>query len=187
MVTVAGNPNEVLQQLLAACARRDQSAFAELYRITSAKLFAVSLRILKREDWAEEILQDSFVNIWNHAEDYRADLAAPMTWMTSVVRNRSLDWVRRPQMEVPDEDDVHASMAESPEPGPYEKLVLSSQAKAVGNCLARLDGNMRQAVTLAFFEGLSHGELAEHMRQPLGTVKTWVRRGLERLKTCLAL
>ena len=182
--------NEELRALLIACAKRDEIAFARLYERSAGKLFGVALRILKREDWAEEVLQDCYVSIWNHAGSYSAGLSAPMTWMTSIVRNRCLDWLRRPQAEVvlesadPDGDDPLESMA-SDDPGPLELLSQSKDSRAIANCLGALEGNPRQAIMLAFFEGLSHAELSAHMRQPLGTVKTWVRRGLERLRCCL--
>ena len=176
---------EQLSVLLAACARHDRDAFARLYQSTSAKLFGVALRILRRDDWAEEVLQESYVNIWNHAQNYSAGLSAPMTWMTSIVRNRCLDWLRRPSKEVSDPEGEMVANAQSDGPGPLDALSRSSDARALAECLRRLDGKQRQAIMLAFFDGLSHSELAAHLREPLGTVKTWVRRGLLRLKACL--
>ena len=178
-------PAEDLSALLAACARRDREAFTRLYQDTSAKLFGVALRIVRREDWAEEVLQESYVNIWNHAQGYSAGLSAPMTWMTSIVRNRCLDWLRRPSREVSDPEGMYMNLAEADGPGPLEALQRSSEARALAECLGHLEGKQRQAIMLAFFEGLSHSELAAHLRQPLGTVKTWVRRGLAHLKDCL--
>jgi len=152
--------NKLLENLLEACARRDQGAFARLYEVTAPKLFGVAVRILRREDWAEEVLQDCYVSIWNNAGRYAAGLSAPMTWMTSIVRNRCLDWLRRPNLEV---------VLQRPDDNGDDPL----------------EAKQRQAIMLAFYDGLSHSELASHMRQPLGTVKTWVRRGLEKLKGCL--
>ena len=147
------------------------------------------MRILRREDWAEEVLQDCYVNIWNHASKYSAALSAPMTWMTSIVRNRCLDWLRRPNLEVvieSGEDGGNLIDAQASEdPGPLDELSRTSEARALAECLARLEAKQRQAVMLAFFDGLSHSELAAHLREPLGTVKTWVRRGLIHLKGCL--
>jgi RNA polymerase sigma-70 factor (ECF subfamily) len=182
--------NQALAGLLAACARKDQAAFARLYQSTSAKLFGVALRILRREDWAEEVLQDCYVSIWNHAGSYEAGRSAPMTWMTSIVRNRCLDSLRRPSLEVAlagaDEDgEDPLERVPSEDPGPLDELARAADARALGDCLRRLEPKQRQAIMLAFYEGLSHSELANHMREPLGTVKTWVRRGLERLKGCL--
>jgi RNA polymerase sigma-70 factor (ECF subfamily) len=176
---------EELPSLLAACARRDRAAFERLYRATSPKLFGVALRILRREDWAEEVLQDCYLRIWDHAQDYRAGLAAPMTWMTSIVRNRCLDWLRRPRLEVIDEDGEWIEAAESDTPGPLAQLESGAEAGALRRCLEALEAKQRQAIALAYYDGLSHTELASHLREPLGTVKTWVRRGLLRLKSCL--
>ena len=86
-----------LAALLARTALGDRAAFAELYRAASSKLFGVSLRIVRERPLAEEVLQDSFVNIWNHAGGYNPTKSAPMTWMTAIVRNRALDWLRRPR------------------------------------------------------------------------------------------
>jgi len=174
-----------LPALLAACAQRDRAAFAGLYRATSAKLYGVALRILRREDWAEEVLQECYVSIWAHAPDYRAGLAAPMTWMTSIVRNRCLDLLRRPSAETRDEDGTIAERTPSPERGPLEELERLKDVHALARCLGLLDAPQRQAIALAFYDGLSHADIARHLRTPLGTVKTWVRRGLMRLKGCL--
>lgn len=174
--------------LLAAAARRDaagRAAFADLYQSTSAKLFGVALRILKRRDWAEEVLQECFVKIWNHSSTYRADLSAPMTWMTSIVRNRCLDVLRRPNLEDATDDSTVWEGVESGDAGPLEKLERATEAEAILRCLASLDDRQRTAVSIAFFDGLTHTELAEKLGEPLGTVKTWVRRGLLRLKDCL--
>ena len=175
-----------LAALLGACGRRDRDAFAQLYKATSAKLFGVALRMLRREDWAEEVLQDAYVSIWNHAGSYASGLSAPMTWMTSIVRNRCLDWLRKPRIEVGDPDGDIADRTASDLEGPLAALERSGEAMAIADCLKGLEPRQRQTIVLAFYEGLSHSEIAAHMREPLGTVKTWVRRGLARLKGCLA-
>src|SRR5262245_62538342 len=181
------SPADPLHDLLAACGRRDRDAFSRLYQASAAKLYGVAVRILRREDWAEEVLQECYVSIWTHAPDYRPGLAAPMTWMTSIVRNRCLDWLRRPRLEVADEEGAIVEATESDEPGPLAELERAKDAQAVGRCLKELEARQRQAIALAFYDGLSHAELAGHLRQPLGTVKTWVRRGLLKLKSCLEL
>ncbi|MCE9641776.1 MAG: sigma-70 family RNA polymerase sigma factor [Betaproteobacteria bacterium] len=178
---------EVLAALLARCGLGDQRALAELYQATSAKLFGVALRICRREDWAEEVLQESFVNIWNHAAAYATGKSQPMTWMTSIVRNRALDWLRRPQHEQTSADyDLLAGNLRDDAAGPLEQLTQATEAAALARCLGELDGQQRQSIALAFQHGMSHSELAAHLKQPLGTIKTWIRRGLERLKGCLA-
>jgi RNA polymerase sigma-70 factor (ECF subfamily) len=173
-----------LEDLLARSAQGDRAAFQRLYQASAAKLHGVALRILRRGDWAEEVLQECYVSIWTRAGDYRAGLSAPMTWMTSIVRNRCLDWLRRPAPEVAVET---FEELESGSPGPLAELERSKDAQALARCLGGLDARQRQAIALAFYDGLSHAELASHLRQPLGTVKTWVRRGLLRLKSCLEL
>jgi len=189
LTSASGRPAspDPLVGLLGDCGRGDRDAFERLYRASSAKLYGVAVRILRREDWAEEVLQDCYVSIWTHAPEYRPGLAAPMTWMTSIVRNRCLDWLRRPRPEVPDEDGSATEQAESADAGPLALLESSTEAGALARCLATLEARQRQAIALAFYDGLSHSELAHHLRQPLGTVKTWVRRGLLRLKDCLGL
>jgi RNA polymerase sigma-70 factor, ECF subfamily len=176
---------EALSGLLSRSARHDQTAFAELYRRTSTKLFAVALRIVRRKDWAEDVLQESFVNIWHHARDYTASRSAPMTWMTSIVRNRSLDWLRRPREDTPEAFEGMLEGTADDGPGPLARLAQRGDATRLAHCLETLDPSQRQSIALAFYHGLSHSELAQHLGAPLGTVKTWVRRGLERLKACL--
>ena len=185
------SPPDALAQrlggLLGQCALGNQRAFADLYGLTSAKLFGVALRILRRHDWAEEVLQECYVSIWNHAGEYAAAKSAPLTWMTSIVRNRCLDWLRRPQSEATGEEyEIAVESWQDEAAGPLERLMAAGEAGALSRCLAQLEAKQRQSIVLAFFHGLSHSELADHMKEPLGTVKTWVRRGLERLKGCLS-
>ena len=175
-----------LMALLARTALADQRAFAELYRLTSSHLYAVALRILREPAAAEEVLQESFVSIWNHAGSYVAARSQPYTWLTSIVRNRCLDQLRRRELDTITIDDEDEGMTPRDEgPTPLELLVSGADAMAVKDCVEALEANQKQAVALAFYRGLSHAELAAHLHQPLGTVKSWVRRGLERLKACL--
>jgi RNA polymerase sigma-70 factor (ECF subfamily) len=175
-----------LADLLGRCALHDQRAFAQLYRKSSPRLFAVALRITRRRDWAEEVLQESFVSIWNHAAGYSAARSAPMTWMTAIVRNRALDALRKPrEVELDEEQEQLVSAIPDDAPGPEQLLSLARDAGALAECLKQLTAEQQKSIALAFFQGLSHAELAHQMQKPLGTVKTWVRRGLERLKNCL--
>jgi len=191
---VAG-PADLLAELIAASARGDERAFQRLYNATSDTLFGMALRILKRRDWAEEVLQESFVRVWRHAGRYDRNKGAAMTWLFRIVRNQALDWLApsRPDsferahgVAVDDLDDVlHDKPASSSEVGLAELVEYTHQAERVAACLAHLDAKQRQSIVLVFFHGLSHGDLASHMRQPLGTVKAWVRRGLKSLSACL--
>lgn len=158
-------------------------AFAELSGRTGARLYGVAMRIVRRRDWAEDILQESYLNIWTHIQDYRATYGAPLTWMTAIVRNRALDWVRRPNLEHGRED--YGELVESVPgggPQPDQALEASRNGRGLATYLQRLTGNERQAIVLAYTRGLSHSELARHLNQPQGTVKTWIRCGLHKLK-----
>lgn len=181
---------EQLKTWLVKVARKDAEAFRALYDASSPKLFGFALRILHKRELAEEVLQESFVSIWNNAATYQSSLAAPMTWMSTIVRNKAFDALRKTDqaLEIDDESFDPAVMAalESSDPTPIEALQLSDQSKALARCFARLEGLHRQAIALAFFHDLSHGEVAAQMKLPIGTIKTWVRRGLARLKICLS-
>jgi RNA polymerase sigma-70 factor, ECF subfamily len=178
--------NARLMELLARTALSDQRAFAELYRLTSSHLYAVALRILRESASAEEVLQESFVSVWNHAGSYVATRSQPLTWLTSIVRNRCLDQLRRREVDtVASVDEEEGMTLPDQGPTPLEMLVSGADARAVKGCVEELEAGQKQAIALAFYRGLSHSELARHLRQPLGTVKSWVRRGLERLKLCL--
>ncbi len=175
-----------LTELLARTALADQRAFADLYRLTSAHLYAIALRILRESAAAEEVLQESFISIWNHAGSYVAAKSQPFTWLTSIVRNRCLDQLRRRELDTVTIDDEDEGMTLRDDgPTPLEMLVSGADARAVKGCVEALEAGQKQALALAFYRGLSHSELAAHLNEPLGTVKSWVRRGLERLKSCL--
>ncbi|MGN6702413.1 MAG: sigma-70 family RNA polymerase sigma factor [Burkholderiaceae bacterium] len=167
----------------------DRAAFRLLYDAAAPNLFGFALRILNKRELAEEALQESFVNIWNNASGYRRELAAPMTWMTTIVRNKAFDMLRRidDAVEIDNEsfDREVLEAMESVDPKPLDALVLSQDAKALARCMARLESLHRQAIALAFYHDLSHTEVAEQLRLPMGTVKSWIRRGLERLRLCL--
>lgn len=175
-----------LQALIQDCERGQESALAELYRQTSPHLFALAVRILRRSDWAEEVLQDSFINIWRNAARYSSEQSQVMTWMTRIVRNRCIDLLRRPDLERPDADGELTLAWADDAPGPFERLQTDQDARRLADCLKQLEGQQRTAIALSFFDDLSHGEIARRLQAPLGTIKSWVRRGMERLKRCLS-
>lgn len=185
----------VLATLIARVAHEDAAAMRTLYELTAAKLFGVALRILVKREWAEEALQESFVNIWRHAGDYRENLAAPLTWMSAIVRNRSLDCLRRQRPAGTEGGYGAAGLVEWSDAldetlagdarDPADAALLSQSARRLAHCMRRLDAHQRQAVALAYLRDASHGEIAEMLAVPLGTVKSWVRRGLEKLKACM--
>ncbi len=177
--------NDHLFALLSRTSLGDRNAFNALYDATKSKLFAVSLRIVGERHIAEEVLQDCFVKIWHHAADYAAAKSAPMTWMSAIVRNRSLDIVRRPRYEVADDDDFFTHNMLDDGPTPPDQLASKRDQAQIVRCMKGLDGEQHKAISLAFFEGLSHAEVAGQLGRPLGTIKTHIRRGLLKLKDCL--
>lgn len=173
---------------LARTALGDALAFERLYHATSPRLYAVALRLVRRRDWAEDILQECYVKIWHHAGDYRANVSAPLTWLTQIVRNRCLDWLRRPEFETSLETNsgsVLDTLADEGA-GPLQELLAAGDASALGRCLNALEARARELILLAYYRGLSHRELAHHLSLPLGSVKSWIRRGLMQLKGCLS-
>ena len=186
-----------LGDLLARVALGDRAAFASLYKDCSAHLFGVILRIQADPAHAEDLLQDIFVNIWRTAQTFDAARAQPLTWLTSIARHRAIDSLRRRKTEVdtlssqlPGDDDEQGldliSAIASDDPSPFELLAQAAQARSITHCLDELSADQQQCVSLAFYQGLSYREVAQHLTQPLGTVKSWVRRALGSLKDCLA-
>jgi RNA polymerase sigma factor (sigma-70 family) len=187
--------SDELAALLSRIALGDRVSFATLYRQTSAHLLGVVIRINSDRAQAEDLLQEIFVKIWGAAGSFDAQRAQPMTWLTSIARHRAIDSLRRRQAgptwvttrsgAEPDEDDELLDQLASADAGPMELLGQAVQARAVAVCLKGLSGEQQQTLALAFYQGLSHSEVAEQLRQPLGTVKSWVRRGLLALRACL--
>ncbi len=177
-----------LQQLIANTARGDHASFELVYVRTRSHLFGVALRMLGREQAAEDALQEAFVSIWKSAGSYRSEVQGqpvqPMTWLIAIVRNKALDALRqrtrRGETELPENDTAHASA-----PSALDLLGQASQAMQIEACLGMLDGSHRQSLALAYYQGLSHSEVAQQMGAPLGSVKAWIRRGLDKLKSCL--
>lgn len=176
--------NEKLGELLRGCARGDQTALEKLYTLTAPKLYALCVRMLRNNALADDILQEAFVQIWNGAAYFDPRRAAPMTWMAAIVRHRAIDQLRKRSLEVSQADPIETEYA-SHEPGPYEQTLHWSEAAAIRACLEQLGSEQREALELAFFRGLTHAEVASTLAMPLGSVKSWIRRGLLRLKTCL--
>ena len=178
---------EVQRELMSAMAVGDRQAFEQLYRLTSPRLFAVALRMLRRHAWAEEVLHDSYITAWNRAASYNPALSSPMTWLTHIVRNRAIDWMRGRDNQTDELDDSVADRYVEQSDEPLERLQQDSYAKILANCLAHLPAEQRQSLILAYYQGLSHGEVSSHLQQPLGTIKSWIRRALEHLKSCVGL
>jgi RNA polymerase sigma-70 factor (ECF subfamily) len=188
----ASAPN--LAQLLARTAGGDHRAFEQVYDRTHLHLFGIALRLLGHRHAAEDVLQEAFVSIWHNAVQFRpgpatpgAEDAQPMGWLVAVVRNKALDALRshvrrREDPLAEDEDDAGAHGSN---PSALDLLASAARAMQVDRCLDALDGTHRQSLALAYYQGLSHSEVAAQMGAPLGSVKAWIRRGLDKLKSCL--
>lgn len=187
-----------LADWLARCALGDRQAFRELYEATSPRLMGVIAQLVGRGALAEDLLQDVYVKVWKAAGQYRAGAGSPMAWMAAAARYRAIDHLRargaRPEVAnadlparvgIDDVDDDPAHRLPDPGPGPAGTFEAQSEAGAVQGCLQTLRGAQQQSISLAYYQGLSHGEIAVHLGAPLGSVKTWVRRGLIALKACL--
>jgi RNA polymerase sigma-70 factor (ECF subfamily) len=166
-----------------------EAALRELYELTSSKLYGVALRVVPNRDWAEDVLQEAYLNIWRIAADYRAALSPPMAWMGVIVRSRALDFLRRRASERADAglelDEAIMETVAGDAADPMDATQVSQQARALHECLARLEVRQREVVSLAYLRDLSHSELAQQLKLPLGTVKTWIRRGLDQLRGCM--
>lgn len=172
-----------LLTLLAATARKDEQAFAKLYELSSANLYAVAIRILKKEAHAQDALQDAYVQIWHRAVDFQSHKGSPMAWMASIVRYRALDILRKQKQTVPVEHvELELYAANVNQMG---LLTESDHARMLWQCLKELNEKQRNSILMAFYEGLTHDELASRTATPIGTIKSWIRRGLQSIKGCL--
>jgi RNA polymerase sigma-70 factor (ECF subfamily) len=188
-----------LQDLIAGAARGDHACFAQIYDRTHLHLFGVAVRMLGNEQAAEDVLQEAYVSIWKNAGGYRSSVDGqeiqPITWLIAIVRNKALDALRsrtrrnaheQPQQHAGYDDDAETPQGTDTAPGALQLFEQAMQALRIEGCMAALDGSFRQSLALAYYQGLSHTEVAAQMNAPLGSVKAWIRRGLDKLRTCLS-
>ncbi len=173
-----------LDQLLRAAANGDRTAFHTIYNATSAKLFGVAVRILKRHDLAEDVMQDAYLKIWDAAHRYRPELGSPISWMVAITRNRAIDVLRK-RTEVALEDEKDKGERADDAPDPFELTAQSRDLKALLRCMEKLGAKQRQSLLMAYYYGYTHDEISQRLATPAGTVKSWIRRGLIQLKGCL--
>ena len=186
--------DDELASLISRCSLRDQAALNILYKKTAPFLNSVAYKILRSEALSNEALQDGFVQIWNNAASYRQDIAKPLTWMCSIVRYRALDKLQSEkkhnkhidQQYTNDEDEDIEPLDRIPHKDTPEKDYAEGQSKAfINQCLESLNPSVRQSITLAYLQGYTREELAQTLGINMNTVKSWLRRGSERLKKCL--
>jgi RNA polymerase sigma-70 factor (ECF subfamily) len=172
-----------LASLMRATALGDRAAFQTLYQRTSAKLYGICLRLLGSESEAQEVLQDVYVTVWRSAARYDDSKASPITWLAVIARNRSIDRLRQRR---PDGEELDAAY-EIADSRPLATAVIEQEedSRRLANCLDQLEQRSRAMIRAAFLDGASYPELAEREAVPLGTMKSWIRRGLMRLKGCL--
>lgn len=173
-----------LLDYLTACANGEAKGVERLYRATSGHLYAQLLRIVRDEGAAQDCLQQVYLRVWQTAGRYDAGQAKPMTWLSTIARNIGIDWLRKRYRHVEEGDEALDTLAQHEDMVAATDLAHSSQR--LHECLEVLSGDQRHALERAYFEGLTHVELAGALSQPLGTIKSWIRRGLERLKVCMS-
>jgi RNA polymerase sigma-70 factor (ECF subfamily) len=173
-----------ISELIARIALGDRAAFRSLYQQTSAKLFGVTLRILRDRSEAEEALQEVYVKIWRRADRYVASGYSPISWLVAIARNHALD-VLRARKPVSDDIDVALEVADAA-PDPEQAALNSAERSRIDICLGELEADRAEAVRGAYLDGYSYEELAARYKIPLNTMRTWLRRSLLKLRECLS-
>jgi RNA polymerase sigma-70 factor (ECF subfamily) len=171
-----------LAGLIRLVAAGHRGAFRRIYDMQAPRLHAVAMRITRQGPLAADAVHDAFLQLWRNAGRFDVSRGNPEAWLVSLVRYRALDIARRRGREVSD-DDLPEPLDEGPDA--LAQLASSQDAAALNACLAQLDIERRRLLVLAFVEGLSHSEVAERLKLPLGTVKSWIRRSLQSLRVCL--
>lgn len=173
-----------MTEALLRTGEEDRAALQDVYRLTSAKLFGICLRICGDRSGAEDVLHDVFLTIWKRAGAFEPGRASPISWLATIARNRAIDWVRargaRPSAPV-------EAASELADASPDQQAVLErdEESRRLHDCLDDLDARARDAIRTAFFDGVTYAELAARKNVPLGTMKSVVRRGLLQLRGCV--
>lgn len=169
--------------ILRRVAKKDSTSFEQLYSATSGILFSVAMKMLQNKDLAEEVLQETYVQIWHSASEYQTGRGKVLTWMVSILRYRVLDLIRYNKVRKSEAD---ATPSEDIALEDDNEFLQLNEKELLSRCLGELEGEQHQAIFLAYFKGMSHGEVTTHMDKPLGTIKAWIRRGLQSLQRCLS-
>lgn len=183
--------DEELLGLIARCAIRDQQALKLLFDRLGPYLNAVAFRIVRHDEAASEVLQEAFLQIWENAASYPPHQAKPLTWMTSIIRYRALDRLDKEKrldkrFVVTDHHDILGALdTQNSQSGPEEEASRQQTRADIQGCLSLLNEKIRQSINLAYIHGYTREELAEKFETNVNTIKSWLRRGSERLKQCL--
>lgn len=175
-----------LTEMLVRTGEEDRQAFRELYTLTSAKLFGITFRICGERQAAEDILHDVYLTIWKRAGAYEPSRASPITWLATIARNRAIDWRRAQKIRRASPIEDAPEIADRA-PLASDTIEADQDAELLHGCLDGLESRQRDAIRTAFFDGVTYADLAERQNVPLGTMKSWVRRGLLKLKECLGV
>lgn len=185
MSTTSDNARQRLVEALRRTTEGDAEGLRDVYALTSAKLFGICLRISQDRSAAEDILQDVYVRVWNRAASFDPARASPITWLSTIARNMAIDWLRaRGARPAPAPMEAAVTVADEGTPADLELIAAEDRAK-VHFCLDQLEAKQKQAIRSAFFDGLSYSELAARIGAPLGTVKSWIHRGMAKLRECI--
>ncbi|GAA1479917.1 sigma-70 family RNA polymerase sigma factor SigK [Gordonia sinesedis] len=174
-----------LQDLLAACARGDRGAFAQLYDLTSARIYGLALRVIRDSGYAEEIVQESYLQYWQKAADYHPGRGSVITWMMTIAHRRAVDRVRTEELHRRRSVEYGASNASVPHAIPLEVVVDREDHHALRRCMDRLTDLQRRTIEMSYFNGLTYPQVAEQTATPLPTIKSRIRDGLRSLRSCL--
>ncbi len=185
MQAASKEARDKLKSAMVRLADGDRNALEEIYRATSAKLFGICLRILKDQKEAEDALQDVYLTLWRRADRYDPERASPISWLATFARNRAIDRLRVGKVRSGSVPEEEAAPVSDPAPLVEDMLIDAERDARVHTCLETLDENARNAIRTAFFDGSTYAEIAEADDTPLGTVKSWVRRGMMKLRKCL--
>lgn len=180
-----GSAPDKLDTALAACARGDRNALRLIFDIEAGRLIAVAERIVRRRELAEEVVQDAFIRIWTHAHQYKNDHGSARGWIYAIVRNRALNLLRDGKREHTVEELETLCETEQADEVMAAWYGLDRNSRLY-DCLNALDETKRRGILMAYIGGYSHGEIAGRLRIPLGTTKSWIRRGLSALRECMA-
>lgn len=179
-------PQEEIEALIARVSMGDRKAFRTLYERTGAKLYGVCLRVLQDEAVAEDVLQETYLRIWNRAGQYRANGYSPMTWLITVTRNAAIDRLRQLRSRGEVAPVEVAEVISDPGPGPEAQTVARDEARLLDECMRELPPDRAGMVRGAYLDGLTYAEIAEASGAKLNTVRTWLRRSLMQLRECLS-